>query len=185
MTELDTAPQRPDLPAAWTPAEVEAELYQRWVDRGYFKADPNSDKPPFTIVLPPPNVNGSLHMGHALNHSVMDALTRRRRMQGYEVLWLPGTDHAGIATQNAVERALAGEGLSRHDLGREKFVERVWEWREEVGGKILGQMRRLGDGVDWTRTRFTMDEGLSRAVQTIFKKMFDDGLIYQAERIIN
>jgi len=149
VTELDTATQRPDLPAAWTPAEVEAELYQRWVDRGYFTADPSSDKPPFTIVLPPPNVNGSLHMGHALNHSVMDALTRRRRMQGYEVLWLPGTDHAGIATQNAVERALAGEGLSRHDLGREKFVERVWEWREEVGGRILGQMRRLGDGVDW------------------------------------
>ncbi|MFI9006551.1 valine--tRNA ligase [Actinosynnema sp. NPDC053489] len=185
MTETPTAPQRSELPPAWNPAEVEAGLYERWVERGYFTADATSDKPPFTIVLPPPNVNGSLHMGHALNHSVMDALTRRRRMQGYEVLWLPGTDHAGIATQTAVERALAGEGKSRHDVGRDKFVERVWEWREEVGGRILGQMRRLGDGVDWTRVRFTMDEGLSRAVQTIFKKLYDDGLIYRAERIIN
>ncbi|MFE2752834.1 valine--tRNA ligase [Actinosynnema sp. NPDC059335] len=185
MTETPTAPQRSELPPAWNPAEVEAGLYERWVERGYFTADATSDKPPFTIVLPPPNVNGSLHMGHALNHSIMDALSRRRRMQGYEVLWLPGTDHAGIATQTAVERALAGEGKSRHDVGREKFVERVWEWREEVGGKILAQMRRLGDGVDWTRLRFTMDEGLSRAVQTIFKKLYDDGLIYRAERIIN
>jgi valyl-tRNA synthetase len=185
VTETRTAPQRPELPPAWNPSEVEAELYQRWVDRGYFTADPSSDKPPFSIVLPPPNVTGSLHMGHALNHSVMDALTRRRRMQGYEVLWLPGMDHAGIATQNVVERALAAEGLSRHDLGREKFVERVWQWKEEYGGKILDQMRRLGDGVDWSRERFTMDEGLSKAVQTIFKKLFDDGLIYRAERIIN
>ncbi|MFJ6674427.1 valine--tRNA ligase [Actinosynnema sp. NPDC091369] len=185
MTETPTAPQRSELPPAWNPAEVEAGLYERWVERGYFTADATSDKPPFSIVLPPPNVNGSLHMGHALNHSIMDALTRRRRMQGYEVLWLPGTDHAGIATQTAVERALAGEGKSRHDVGREKFVERVWEWRDEVGGRILGQMRRLGDGVDWTRVRFTMDEGLSRAVQTIFKKLYDDGLIYRAERIIN
>ncbi|TQM80592.1 valyl-tRNA synthetase [Saccharothrix saharensis] len=185
MTETPTAPQRSELPPAWNPAEVEAGLYERWVERGYFTADATSDKPPFSIVLPPPNVNGSLHMGHALNHSIMDALTRRRRMQGYEVLWLPGTDHAGIATQTAVERALAGEGKSRHDVGREKFVERVWQWRDEVGGKILGQMRRLGDGVDWTRVRFTMDEGLSRAVQTIFKKLYDDGLIYRAERIIN
>ncbi|MBW4720835.1 valine--tRNA ligase [Saccharothrix obliqua] len=185
MTEKPTAPQRTELPSAWNPAEVEAGLYQRWVERGYFKADENSDKPPFTIVLPPPNVNGTLHMGHALNHSIMDALTRRRRMQGYEVLWLPGTDHAGIATQTAVERALASEGLSRHDIGRDKFVERTWQWRAEYGGRILDQMRRLGDGVDWDRLRFTMDEGLSQAVQTIFKRLYDDGLIYRAERIIN
>jgi valyl-tRNA synthetase len=185
VTETRTAAQRPELPPAWNPSEVEAELYQGWVDRGYFTADPSSDKPPFSIVLPPPNVNGSLHMGHALNHSVMDALTRRRRMQGYEVLWLPGMDHAGIATQNAVERELANQGLSRHDLGREKFVARVWEWKEEYGGRILGQMRRIGDGVDWSRERFTMDEGLSQAVQTIFKKLYDDDLIYRAERIIN
>ncbi|MGX7827399.1 valine--tRNA ligase [Actinokineospora sp. 24-640] len=184
MTET-SAPQTTDLPQAWEPATVEAALYQGWVDAGYFTADPDSDKPPFTIVLPPPNVTGSLHMGHALNHTVMDALTRRRRMQGYETLWLPGMDHAGIATQNVVERKLAGEGLSRHDLGRERFVERVWEWKAESGGKILDQMRRLGDGVDWSRERFTMDDGLSRAVQTIFKKLFEDGLIYRAERIIN
>ncbi|AHH94959.1 valine--tRNA ligase [Kutzneria albida] len=185
MTE--TLPQQytTDLPAAWTPAEVEQGMYQRWVDNGYFTADASSDKPPFCIVLPPPNVTGSLHMGHALNHTVMDALTRRRRMQGYEALWLPGMDHAGIATQNVVERQLAGEGLSRHDLGRERFVERVWEWKAEYGGKILDQMRRLGDGIDWGRERFTMDPGLSRAVQTIFKKLFDDGLAYRAERITN
>ncbi|UVS77635.1 valine--tRNA ligase [Actinokineospora sp. UTMC 2448] len=184
MTETP-AQQTTDLPQAWEPAAVEAELYQGWVDAGYFTADPDSDKPPFCIVLPPPNVTGSLHMGHALNHTVMDALTRRRRMQGHEALWLPGMDHAGIATQNVVERQLASEGLSRHDLGREKFIARVWEWKAEYGGRILDQMRRLGDGIDWTRERFTMDDGLSRAVQTIFKKLYDDGLIYRAERIIN
>ncbi len=160
-------------------------MYDRWVAAGYFTADASSEKPPFSIVLPPPNVTGSLHMGHALNHTLMDAMSRRRRMQGYEVLWLPGMDHAGIATQNVVERQLAGEGLSRHDLGREKFVERVWEWKAEYGGKILGQMKRLGDGVDWSRERFTMDENLSKAVQTVFKNFYDAGLIYRAERIIN
>jgi valyl-tRNA synthetase len=177
--------QTTDLPSAWQPAAVEAELYQRWVDAGYFGADPASAKPAFCIVIPPPNVTGSLHMGHGLEHSIMDALTRRRRMQGYEALWLPGMDHAGIATQNVVERELAGEGLSRHDLGREAFVDRVWRWKAESGGMILRQMRRLGDSVDWSRERFTMDEGLSRAVQTIFKRLYEDGLIYRAERIIN
>jgi valyl-tRNA synthetase len=186
VTETATPQPTVDLPAAFQPEAVEGRLYRRWVEAGYFKADASSDKPPFTIVLPPPNVTGVLHMGHALNHTLMDALTRRRRMQGYEVLWLPGMDHAGIATQNVVERALADkEGLSRHDLGRDEFVARVWEWKEEYGGQILGQMRRIGDGVDWSRERFTMDEGLSRAVQTVFKKLYDDGLIYRAERIIN
>ncbi|GAA2596971.1 valine--tRNA ligase [Streptomyces axinellae] len=174
-----------DLPTQYAPAEVEGKLYERWVERGYFEADPKSGKPPYTIVIPPPNVTGSLHLGHAFQHTLMDALTRRKRMQGYEALWLPGMDHAGIATQNKVEQQLAEEGKSRQDLGREAFVERVWRWKEEYGGKILGQMRRLGDGVDWSRERFTMDEGLSRAVQTVFKKMYDDGLIYRAERIIN
>ncbi|MFJ1701857.1 valine--tRNA ligase [Kitasatospora sp. NPDC088346] len=173
------------LPTTYAPAEVEGELYERWVERGYFTADAKSDKPAYTIVIPPPNVTGSLHLGHAFQHTLMDALTRRKRMQGYEALWLPGMDHAGIATQNKVEQQLASSGLSRHDLGREAFVEKVWQWKEEYGGKILGQMRRLGDGVDWSRERFTMDEGLSQAVQTIFKKLFDDGLIYRAERIIN
>jgi valyl-tRNA synthetase len=182
----ENAPQQTtDLPGAWDPAAEEAPMYDRWVAAGYFTADATSDKPPFSIVLPPPNVTGSLHMGHALNHTLMDAMSRRRRMQGYEVLWLPGMDHAGIATQNVVERQLAGEGLSRHDLGREKFVERVWEWKAEYGGRILGQMKRLGDGVDWSRERFTMDENLSQAVQTVFKNFFDAGLIYRAERIIN
>ena len=169
----------------YSPSAVEAKLYERWVERGYFTADATSDRPPFTIVLPPPNVTGQLHMGHALNHSLMDVLTRRRRMQGYETLWLPGMDHAGIATQNVVERELAKEGVSRHDLGREAFVQRVWQWKSEYGGRILGQMRRLGEGVDWSRERFTMDDGLSRAVGTIFKRLYDDGLIYRAERIIN
>ncbi len=176
-----------DLPSQYVPAQVEGPLYERWIERGYFAAGgpEAADKPPFCIVIPPPNVTGSLHLGHAFEHTLMDALTRRRRMQGYDALWLPGMDHAGIATQNVVERELAKEGLSRHDLGREAFVERVWQWKEESGGRILGQMRRLGDGVDWSRERFTMDPGLSRAVQTVFKRMYDDGLIYRAERIIN
>jgi valyl-tRNA synthetase len=173
------------LAAQYQPGEVEQRRYEEWVHAGYFKASATGDKPPFAIVIPPPNVTGSLHMGHALDHTIQDWLTRRRRMQGYEALWLPGMDHAGIATQNVVERQLAREGLSRHDLGREKFVERVWQWKAESGGAILGQMRRLGDSVDWDRERFTMDEGLSRAVLTIFKRLYDDGLIYRAERIIN
>jgi valyl-tRNA synthetase len=173
------------LPTQYAPAEVEGPLYERWVERGYFEADEKSDKPPYCIVIPPPNVTGSLHLGHAFEHTLIDALTRRKRMQGYETLWQPGMDHAGIATQNVVERELGKEGVSRHDLGREAFVDRVWQWKAESGGQISGQMRRLGDGVDWSRERFTMDEGLSKAVQTIFKKLYDDGLIYRAERIIN
>nr|WP_223183210.1 MULTISPECIES: valine--tRNA ligase [unclassified Streptomyces] len=173
------------MPTQYAPAEVEGPLYERWVERGYFEVDAKSEKPAYTIVIPPPNVTGSLHLGHAFEHTLIDALTRRKRMQGFETLWQPGMDHAGIATQNVVERELAKEGKSRHDLGREAFVERVWEWKAESGGQIAGQMRRLGEGLAWSRDRFTMDEGLSRAVQTVFKKMFDDGLIYRAERIIN
>ncbi|MEU6731619.1 valine--tRNA ligase [Streptomyces physcomitrii] len=184
-TQQQTPAPTTDLPTQYAPAEVEGELYERWVERGYFTADAKSEKPPYTIVIPPPNVTGSLHLGHAFQHTLMDALTRRKRMQGYEALWLPGMDHAGIATQNKVEQQLAEEGKSRHDLGRAEFTARVWQWKEEYGGRILGQMRRLGDGVDWSRERFTMDEGLSRAVQTIFKKLYDDELIYRAERIIN
>jgi len=180
-----TRTTRTTLPTAFVPAEVERMLYERWVERGYFEADEKSDKPPFCIVIPPPNVTGSLHLGHAFEHTLIDALVRRRRMQGYEALWMPGMDHAGIATQNVVERELSKQGLSRHDLGRQAFVEKVWEWKAESGGKILGQMRRLGDGVAWSRERFTMDEGLSRAVQEIFKRLYDDGLVYRAERIIN
>ncbi|MFI0357625.1 valine--tRNA ligase [Actinomadura sp. 9N407] len=176
-----------DLPTQYQPGNVETKLYERWVAAGHFTADPSRrpDAPAYSIVIPPPNVTGSLHMGHALDHSIQDALIRRRRMQGYEAVWVPGMDHAGIATQNVVERELAKEGLSRHDLGREAFVERVWQWKGESGGRILGQMRRLGDSVDWTREAFTMDDDRARAVRTIFKRLFDDGLIHRAERIIN
>nr|WP_240723155.1 valine--tRNA ligase [Haloactinopolyspora alba] len=173
------------LPSVFDPAEVEEPTYRRWVERGYFEVDDESDKPPFCVVIPPPNVTGSLHLGHAFEHTLIDALVRRRRMQGYAALWMPGMDHAGIATQNVVERDLAKDGISRHDLGREAFIDKVWEWKAESGGKILDQMCRLGDGVAWNRERFTMDDGLSRAVQTIFKRLYDDELIYQAERIIN
>jgi len=173
------------LPKTWEPGAVETGIYQGWVDAGYFTADAASVKPPYSIVLPPPNVTGSLHMGHALDHTLMDALTRRKRMQGYEVLWLPGMDHAGIATQSLVEKQLAAAGTTREELGRERFIEKVWEWKQESGGTIGAQMRRLGDGVDASRDRFTMDEGLSRAVRTIFKRLYDAGLIYQAERLVN
>ncbi|MGH3157862.1 MAG: valine--tRNA ligase, partial [Streptosporangiaceae bacterium] len=177
---------RPELAPQYSPADVETRRYEGWVDAGLFTPSAEADgRPAYTIVIPPPNVTGSLHIGHALQHTLIDALIRRRRMQGYRTLWLPGMDHAGIATQNVVERELAKEGLSRHDLGRARFVERVWQWKESYGGAILGQMRRLGDSVDWTRERFTMDAGLSRAVQTMFKRLYDDGLIYRAERIIN
>ncbi|MBV9822397.1 MAG: class I tRNA ligase family protein, partial [Actinobacteria bacterium] len=178
-------PAGTDLPSQYVPASVEGPLYERWVERGYFTADAASDKPPFTIVIPPPNVTGSLHVGHAFEHTLMDALVRRARMQGFETLWLPGMDHASIAVHALVERALAQEGTNRRALGRDAFVERVWSWKEQHGGAILGQMRRLGDSVDWSRERFTMDEGLSRAVRTMFKRLYDDGLIYRAERLVN
>ncbi len=187
MTDASATPtvRTVDLPPQYRPAEVEGRLYESWVAAGYFRPAEDAEGPPYSIVIPPPNVTGSLHIGHALDHSVQDALIRRRRMQGYQTLWLPGMDHAGIATQNVVERELAKQALSRHDLGREQFVERVWQWKASSGGAILGQMRRLGDSVDWDRERFTMDDGLSRAVQTIFKRFFDAELIYRAERIIN
>jgi valyl-tRNA synthetase len=174
-----------ELASTFSPSEIESPLYEKWMSAGYFTADASSSKPPFSIVLPPPNVTGVLHIGHALDQTLQDCLTRMKRMQGFEVLWLPGMDHAGIATQNVVEKQLAATGKSRHDLGREEFVKKVWEWKEESGGAILEQMKRLGSSVDWSRERFTMDEGMSKAVVTIFKRMYDAGLIYRAERIIN
>ena len=174
-----------ELASTFSPSEIEAPLYQKWVDAGYFTADATSSKEAFSIVLPPPNVTGVLHIGHALDQTLQDCLSRMKRMQGFEVLWLPGMDHAGIATQNVVEKQLAAAGQSRHDLGREEFVKKVWQWKEESGGAILEQMKRLGSSVDWSRERFTMDEGMSKAVVTIFKRMYDAGLIYRAERIIN
>lgn len=174
-----------ELASTFSPADIESPLYQKWVDAGYFTANAQSNKPPFCIVIPPPNVTGSLHIGHALDHTLQDVLIRMKRMKGFEALWLPGMDHAGIATQNVVEKQLAAQGKSRHDLGREAFIELVWKWKAESGGAILGQMRRLGDSVDWSREAFTMDETLSEAVLTIFKELYDQGLIYRAERIIN
>ncbi|CAN2241273.1 valine--tRNA ligase [Candidatus Planktophila dulcis] len=177
--------EKRELASSFLPGDIEGPLYTKWIKAGYFTADANSSKEPFTIVIPPPNVTGNLHIGHALDQTLQDCLTRMKRMQGFEALWLPGMDHAGIATQNVVEKQLATQGLSRHDLGRDDFVKKVWEWKSESGGQILGQMRRLGDSVDWSREAFTMDENLSQAVLTIFKKLFDQGLIYRAERIIN
>ncbi len=180
-----SSPSAEALPKSWDPGAVESQLYEGWVKAGYFTADASSGKPPYSIVLPPPNVTGSLHMGHALDHTLMDALTRRKRMQGFEVLWLPGMDHAGIATQSVVEKQLAVDGKTKEDFGRELFIDKVWDWKHDSGGTIAAQMRRLGDGVDWSRDRFTMDDGLSRAVRTIFKRLFDAGLIYRAERLVN
>ncbi|MFN2488878.1 MAG: valine--tRNA ligase [Actinomycetota bacterium] len=174
-----------ELSTTYQPAEIERRWYETWEEQGLFHARPNPDKKPYTIVIPPPNVTGALHVGHALGHTLQDAFARRARMMGFETLWLPGSDHAGIATQNVVERELAKEGFDRHKLGRDEFVRRVWRWKETYGGRILEQMRRLGDSVDWERERFTMDEGLSRAVRTVFVRWFDDGLIYRGLRIIN
>ncbi|AWB82467.1 valine--tRNA ligase [Corynebacterium yudongzhengii] len=175
-----------ELPKSWEPGEHEAAIYERWVERGYFTADAASDRPPFSVVLPPPNVTGQLHMGHALDHTLIDAIVRRKRMQGFETLWLPGMDHAGIATQTKVEAQLREkEGKDRYDYGREEFVEKVWEWKHRYGGDIQNQMRAIGDSVDWSRDRFTLDEGLNRAVVTIFKALFDRGMIYRANRLVN
>jgi len=179
------SPSGKELASTFNPGDIESSLYSKWLKADYFTADASSPKEAFTIVLPPPNVTGVLHIGHALDQTLQDCLSRMMRMKGFEVLWLPGMDHAGIATQNVVEKQLGAKGLSRHDLGREEFVKRVWEWKAESGGAILDQMKRLGVSVDWSRERFTMDEGMSKAVVSIFKKMHDAGLIYRAERIIN
>jgi valyl-tRNA synthetase len=173
------------LSKAYEPHEAEARWYQYWLDEDFFRAQDVSDKPQFSIVIPPPNVTGMLHMGHALNNVLQDVMTRFKRMQGYNALWMPGTDHAGIATQNVVEQELAKEGLTRHDLGREKFIERVWLWKEKYGGVIINQLKRLGCSCDWSRERFTMDEGLSRAVREVFVRLYHDGLIYQGDYIVN
>ena len=173
-----------ELGKTYDPHAVEERLYGEWESRGYFA--PSGSGAPFCIVLPPPNVTGVLHMGHALDHSIQDAIIRRKRMQGFNALWLPGTDHAGIATQNVVEREIAKhDGKTRHDLGRDAFLERVWEWKEQSGGTITRQMRRLGDSIDWSRERFTMDAGLSRAVREVFVRLYDEKLIYRGNRITN
>jgi valyl-tRNA synthetase len=175
----------PKLPKGYEPREVEEKWYAVWEEGGFFRADENSSRPHYSIVIPPPNVTGVLHMGHALNNTLQDILCRWKRMTGHEVLWMPGTDHAGIATQNVVEKQLASEGKDRHELGREKFVKRVWQWREESGGQIINQLKRLGASCDWERERFTMDEGLSKAVREVFVRLYGEGLIYRDNRLIN
>jgi len=174
-----------ELPSSYEPADVEKRWYDHWMKMNYFHADVNDGKEPYSIVIPPPNVTGNLHMGHALNNTLQDILCRWQRMMGKSVLWMPGTDHAGIATQNVVERLLAEEGKSKHDLGREKFEERVWEWKEHSGNQIQGQLKRLGCSLDWGRERFTLDDGLSKAVRKVFVTLHSEGLIYQGFRIIN
>lgn len=174
------------LPKSWEPQAVEKDLYEGWVEKGYFTPDAHSEAEPYSIVLPPPNVTGQLHMGHALDHTLIDSIIRRKRMQGYATLWLPGADHAGIATQTKVEAKLKEtEGKKRWDYEREEFIGKVWEWKDQYGGTIQNQMRAIGDSVDWSRERFTLDDGLSRAVQTIFKNLYDEGMIYQANRLVN
>ena len=167
----------------YDPKAIEQRIYDRWEENGWFA--PTGRREPYCIVIPPPNVTGTLHMGHAFQHTLMDALTRRHRMEGDDTLWQPGTDHAGIATQMVVERQLNAEGKHRHDIGREEFVERVWEWKAQSGDTISRQERRLGNSVDWSRDRFTMDEGLSRAVTEVFVRLHEEGLIYRGKRLVN
>ena len=175
-----------ELPKVYEPQQVESRIYQMWEDHDCFKGVEDSKKKPFSIVMPPPNVTGQLHMGHALDCTLQDILTRFKRMQGYAALWVPGTDHAGIATQIKVEEELrVKEGKTRYDLGREKFLERVWKWKEEYGNRIVQQQKKMGVSCDWSRARFTMDEGCSKAVRETFCELYDKGLIYKGSRIIN
>lgn len=169
----------------YQPATIEEKLYSLWEEKGFFKPALDSKKQPYCIVIPPPNVTGTLHMGHALNATLQDILIRWKRMLGYNALWIPGTDHAGIATQNVVERQLLSEGVDRYTIGRDAFLERVWQWKENCGGRIIDQLKRIGASCDWSRLRFTMDEGLSKAVREVFLRLFDEGLIYRDLRLIN
>src|SRR3972149_2814182 len=182
MTE---SARKTEMAKAYDPSKVEAALYQRWLDGGYFRARIDPDRDPFCIIMPPPNVTGELHLGHALEDSITDCLVRWPRMRGDPTLWLPGVDHAGIATQNVVEKELAKEGISRHDLGRDKFLERGWQGGDKDRGGLATQPMRLGASCDWDREVFTMDEGPQRAVRTTFVRLYNEGLIYKGERIIN
>ncbi len=181
----DLSEEKKEISKVYDPKLVEARWYSFWLEKDYFHADEKSGKKSYCIVIPPPNITGVLHVGHALNNTLQDILVRWKRMQGYNVLWMPGTDHAGIATQNVVERQLKEERINRHELGREKFIERVWKWKEKSGGTIISQLKRLGASCDWKRERFTMDEGLSQAVREVFVRLYNEGLIYRGNYIIN
>ena len=174
-----------ELAKTYDPSEIEDRTYAKWMGRKYFHPDVDRSKKPFTIVMPPPNVTGQLHMGHALDETMQDILIRFKRMQGYEALWQPGTDHAAIATEVKVIDKLKKEGIDKHDIGREEFLKHAWAWKEEYGGKIINQLKKLGASADWERERFTMDEGCSKAVQEVFIKLYEKGYIYKGSRIIN
>ena len=176
---------RKELDKKYDPGQVEDRIYDFWLSGGYFHAEPDPDKKPYTIVIPPPNITGQLHMGHALDETFQDILIRYKRMQGYEALWLPGTDHASIATEAKIVEAMRQEGLTKEDLGREGFLARAWEWKEKFGSRIIEQLKKLGSSCDWERERFTLDEGCSKAVREVFCRLYEKGLIYQGERIIN
>ena len=169
----------------YTPIDIESKWYKEWEQKGYFKAAIDNQKVPYTIVIPPPNVTGVLHMGHVLNNTIQDAVIRYKRMSGFDTLWQTGTDHAGIATQNVVEKMLAKDGLRKEDIGREAFIEKVWEWKEKYGNIITTQQRRIGNSTDWERERFTMDEGLSQAVKEVFVELYNKDLIYKGEYMVN
>ena len=174
-----------ELAKTYAPAELEDRLYKEWSEKGYFTPDTKGDAPAYTIVIPPPNITGQLHMGHALDNTLQDILIRHKRMQGYCTLWVPGTDHASIATEVKIVEAMRKEGISKDDIGREGFLERAWAWKDQYGGRIISQLKRLGSSCDWTRERFTMDEGCSKAVKEVFVRLYEQGLIYRGNRMIN
>ena len=174
-----------NIAKTYSPDAVEKRLYQKWLDGNWFHAEPSPDKEPYCIVIPPPNITGQLHMGHALDNTIQDILIRWKRMQGYSTLWMPGTDHASIATEAKLVEALKAEGLTKEQIGRGEFLKRAWEWKRVYGGKIVEQLKRLGCSCDWERERFTMDEGLSAAVLEVFIRLYEKGLIYRGDRIIN
>ena len=174
-----------EMDKKYDPKTVEEKWYRFWEEKGLFHSEVDRNRTPYTIVIPPPNVPGVLHMGHGLNNTIQDTIIRWKRMQGFNALWLPGTDHAGIATQNVVEKQLAREGKTRQEVGRERFIELVWEWKQKFGSTIINQLKKLGASCDWRRERFTMDEGLSRAVREVFVRLFNEGLIYKGQYIIN
>ena len=174
-----------ELEKQYNPSAFEDRIYKFWTDNGYFHADVKSEKTPYTIVIPPPNITGQLHMGHALDNTLQDILIRYHRMNGYNTLWLPGTDHASIATEAKIVEAMRKEGITKEDIGREKFLERAWEWKRQYGGRIIEQLKKMGSSCDWDRERFTIDEGCNKAVVEVFNNLYEKGLIYRGERIVN